>query len=357
MDKKVCVFCGKPPSAKTKEHVIPKWLIELTGSPKRQIQCNFDGSKLISFDQFTFPACKECNEEYSALESSVKLIVLKLLNIKPISPNEISLLLDWFDKVRVGLWLAYRYLYKDKCGIAPRFFIKQRIAQTDRMLGFYFIKGAPQGINFTGASTLLFQFTPSCFILRINELYIQNVVNPFLFSHRLGYPVLADQKYSGLTSTEMEFNLKAPRATPKYPVLPFMQIRPTFSLFQPVINKDLCSVLSEKYTPSEKSRLFMNWDNGLGQIFVEDETIRILQSDYNLEKLRDKIGDFDDPIEHRIIKQNFLIHMRLHELAFKKIQCESQEEKEILKTNLRLVKIEQQGILREIEKQISASQW
>jgi hypothetical protein len=33
---KRCIFCGNPPSAKNKEHVVPKWLIELTGDPKRE---------------------------------------------------------------------------------------------------------------------------------------------------------------------------------------------------------------------------------------------------------------------------------------------------------------------------------
>jgi hypothetical protein len=34
MDK-ICVFCGEKPKSRNSEHVIPQWLIELTGNPKR----------------------------------------------------------------------------------------------------------------------------------------------------------------------------------------------------------------------------------------------------------------------------------------------------------------------------------
>ncbi|QJB40178.1 hypothetical protein HF324_20870 [Chitinophaga oryzae] len=32
---KYCIFCGEQPQSKTKEHIIPKWLIEMTGDPNR----------------------------------------------------------------------------------------------------------------------------------------------------------------------------------------------------------------------------------------------------------------------------------------------------------------------------------
>jgi hypothetical protein len=58
MDK-FCVFCGEKPENKNKEHIIPKWLIELTGNPNRQ--ANFGSvwvpensefsEKVFAFDQ------------------------------------------------------------------------------------------------------------------------------------------------------------------------------------------------------------------------------------------------------------------------------------------------------------------
>ena len=34
--EKRCIFCGKKPSEKNREHIIPRWLIALTGDPKRE---------------------------------------------------------------------------------------------------------------------------------------------------------------------------------------------------------------------------------------------------------------------------------------------------------------------------------
>ena len=75
---KVCVFCGKKPMEKTGEHIIPQWLIKLTGNPKRFGFFGFykenNGLKEMHlvFDQFKFPACEKCNKEY--LEKGVCLV-------------------------------------------------------------------------------------------------------------------------------------------------------------------------------------------------------------------------------------------------------------------------------------------
>ena len=39
---KFCVFCGKKPENKNKEHIIPQWLIKLTGDPNRKINLGVD---------------------------------------------------------------------------------------------------------------------------------------------------------------------------------------------------------------------------------------------------------------------------------------------------------------------------
>lgn len=36
MDK-FCVFCGSKPESKNKEHILPQWLLKLTGDPNREI--------------------------------------------------------------------------------------------------------------------------------------------------------------------------------------------------------------------------------------------------------------------------------------------------------------------------------
>jgi len=95
MPTKFCVFCGKRPEGKNKEHVLPRWLLELTGDPTRPANFGLDLSagseypklRQYAFSQFQFPACENCNQIYSALEGSAKVIVLKLLADEVATPT------------------------------------------------------------------------------------------------------------------------------------------------------------------------------------------------------------------------------------------------------------------------------
>ena len=80
-------FCGKPMTEKSNEHVIPQWLIEMTGDIKRTATFGMDYSKMFDdkigpeniksreypFLRFTFPACQKCNGIYgNGLEANTK---------------------------------------------------------------------------------------------------------------------------------------------------------------------------------------------------------------------------------------------------------------------------------------------
>ena len=153
---KFCVFCGVYPQSKNKEHVLPRWLIEMTGDPKRQAAFGVDFNsetfaiRKFSYDSFTFPACSNCNERFSGLEASVKNICLRLLRWQPLSANDLILFLDWLDKVRVGLWLGYFYLDKNLMGIDPQFHIESRIGRLDRMVAIGRTEGRGLGLSFAG---------------------------------------------------------------------------------------------------------------------------------------------------------------------------------------------------------------
>ena len=108
---KICIFCGKEAQSKNKEHVIPQWLIKHTNRTDKTILINPDTPE-FKFMSFTFPACTACNDKYAKLESAVKPILLDLMDKKTVTPEQINLLLDWFDKVRIGLWLGQLYLEK-----------------------------------------------------------------------------------------------------------------------------------------------------------------------------------------------------------------------------------------------------
>lgn len=194
MDK-FCIFCGARPEEKSAEHVIPKWLIELTGNPKRKAYFGYEHAiqshtrrRTFSFDSLRFPSCASCNQKYSDLESRTKLIIEKMLVSDYLSALEMNTLLDWFDKVRVGLWLGYQYLDGNPAGIKPKFYIEKRIGANDRMLVIFKADTDHQGLTFFGCDLPSFTFTPSCFSIRINNLCFLNMSYNDLFSRRIGFP-------------------------------------------------------------------------------------------------------------------------------------------------------------------------
>jgi hypothetical protein len=99
---KTCIFCGQRPESKTKEHVIPKWLIAMTGDPKRQVSfgtynINNKPPTKLAFDQLTFPACEQCNGEFSDLEGRARNVTERLLEKGHLTSADFNCLLDWLD--------------------------------------------------------------------------------------------------------------------------------------------------------------------------------------------------------------------------------------------------------------------
>ena len=179
-----CVFCGKKPKKQTREHILPQWLIELTGNPKRVVNLgtNFKNGQTISFDwsNFCVPACESCNAEFATLETRAKNHVLKLTARKALSSIEYSDLMDWLDKVRIGVWIGYHFIQGNPTLINPNFHIKSRISKKDRMIAIYPIDSKDTGLNAFGVESLIFHSQPSCFALRINNILI---LNTFLITY------------------------------------------------------------------------------------------------------------------------------------------------------------------------------
>lgn len=192
--RRFCVFCGKQPEDKNNEHVIPRWLIEITGDPKRLIQIGpFINREEIferfAFDQFRFPACSSCNYAYAEFESRSKSIMEKLLRLGSASAEDFDAILDWFDKVRVGLWLGYHQLLdKNFWGISPNYYISDRIGTTNRLLLIYRTEGARPRVNFAGIGLPAFALSPTCFTLIVNDLFFVNIATDFLLARRAGLP-------------------------------------------------------------------------------------------------------------------------------------------------------------------------
>lgn len=201
---KLCVFCGVKPNEKTKEHVIPGWLMRLTGSDTREVFLGVrysDGPDKLkihrhSLNRYTFPACHECNQRYATLEALAKPVCEKLIEEKDVSPVELEILFHWLDKVRVGLWLAGRAVGTNIFKATdPRFHIAHRIGQADRWARLTLLpQEVGNGLTYAGVGTPLFGSMPSAFSLRINRLIIQNASSPRLISRWMGLPYPATRR-------------------------------------------------------------------------------------------------------------------------------------------------------------------
>lgn len=190
---KFCVFCGKPPVDKNREHIIPQWLIKYTERGKMPVVkvMEPDGTlkPKISYMNFTMPACEACNEEFSQLEGLVKPILLNILAGKPVSAREISLFLDWMDKVRLGLRLSMVYLQNGLNQEPPHTFIKQRTGYADRMLIIEKIKPQPDvRLAFPDTHTRFFKTAAQSFQFIIDNYVFTNASAPFIVSSKLGFP-------------------------------------------------------------------------------------------------------------------------------------------------------------------------
>jgi len=185
---KFCVFCGEKPTKKTKEHVIPQWLIKMTEHHGRQTAFGqVDGERIVfPWKKYTFPACKTCNEKYSELEGKIKVVIEKLLDFDELSQIDINNLLDWFDKVRIGLWLGQSLINGEE--LNPKFYINQRIGISDRLLIINRSFENYKCIVFSGTNSLAFKYTPSCFSLTINNLTFVNYSSAMLLTKNMGFP-------------------------------------------------------------------------------------------------------------------------------------------------------------------------
>jgi hypothetical protein len=277
MSKAFCIFCGKKPASKTKEHVLPKWLITMTAGLKTQ--GNF-GRSLLSpekqfifpFDKFTFPSCKECNQRGSILESKAKVIIEKLCANRPLSAADFHILLNWFDKLRIGLWQGYYYLNNNPARIEPLFHIEQRTMIHDRTLSIIKLPVSNVDLSFRGCDQISFFYTPSAFSIIINCYCFINISYPFLISKELGYPYPRDAflRCDGLVDY-LVGNGTGKLATPEVlKLIPFSN-----TTIMQCIFSQLKNIGGYIYKNNYINNNSMDYDNGIGAIFIkqDDETI------------------------------------------------------------------------------------
>ncbi|GEM_PF-1108351 len=272
---KFCVFCGQKPTQKTNEHIIPRWLIELTGDPNRQATFgpywNEKSKKIdfaiFSFDQFQFPACDECNSKYSILENKAKVVIQSLLSNAPLSSNDMHTLLSWLDKVRIGLWLGSYYLHRKVSLIEPHMFIESRTDQTDRLVFIYKSNSQGKRVNFPGVISPTFQFLPCCFTLIINNIALFNMATDFLLSRRLGLPYPSEVEWSEWPY--LKFDMTKGRERVMLPLL-----RKSFSpkctqIYQPMFKREeVRQSVKELYDTEYAKSIALDHSNGIGKVFT-----------------------------------------------------------------------------------------
>lgn len=267
MDK-FCIFCGERPVSKTKEHILPQWLLNITGDPKRPLKLHFPYSgeespaREIAFDALHFPACLECNNEFSAYENRAKQVVEKMLQHAPLSASDFDTLLGWLDKVRVGLWLGFLYLGKNPFSVTPKFHIAKRTNTKDRALVIYRADDQRTGLHFQGINVPMFHHFPSCFTLVINEFYLFNVSADFLLARRLGFP------YPEQAALQEDGKISV-RIQPSRERIMLPPIRLSFSkagteIYQPMFSNEVLKDQPEVYGTDYVQNMSMDWNNGIG---------------------------------------------------------------------------------------------
>jgi hypothetical protein len=168
------------------------WLLRATGDPNRRIKIETDpisGEDIIRpASSFHFPACRTCNESYGKkLEARAKKAMEALFLGKSLQVSQCYQLLDWLDKVRIGLWLAYNTLHKEL--FEPNFRIDQRLGKKDRIA---IISVDPQdsakGFWIGGTDNNIFRTSQAGLYLRINNIRIISMSFENLISRFAGMP-------------------------------------------------------------------------------------------------------------------------------------------------------------------------
>jgi hypothetical protein len=244
-----------------------------TGDPNRKAFFGFDIPKrklrVYSFDSFKFPSCDQCNNLFAMLEANAKRILTDILDEAPLDSMDWHIFLDWLDKIRIGLWLGYFYLNKNRARIRPKFHITARIGTRDRFVIIYRARTSHKGINIIGGDSLGFQYMPSCFTLRVNNYFFFNVSNFGLVNRRLGYPFPKRARHEP-DFINVGFDIVKGFERTRYPV-----VRKNFAaggsfLCQAIFKEEMQTPgISDLFNTEYVKSNSIAWDKGFGAIFQE----------------------------------------------------------------------------------------
>ena len=269
---KLCIFCGKRPESKNLEHVLPQWLIRETGDPKRIIPLGPDWRsgtlRRFSFDQLKFPACSKCNISFSSFEQQAKNVVIEMLGENSLNARSFDIFLTWLDKIRVGLWLGYRYLDGDLYGITPKYYINQRIRNKDRMVLIYKADDSRKGIIFMLVNTPFFAHAPTCFVITINQFYFVNVSTDFLLSRRLGLPFPRKKMMAKFDPDVTVLDMQEGLERILMPLLRLSYNTNCTEIYQPIISREIKEWMRRDIYQRAYIKRFFNYSR-IGRLLIK----------------------------------------------------------------------------------------
>lgn len=336
-DKKLCIFCGEPLINKTKEHILPQWLLKHTGDPKRQfglgLDCKTGIERKFAANQFTSPACLKCNESYGkGLEELASPLIKRLSNREDLLASEYKTILDWFDKIRIGLWLAHRYLDENSYDINPNFHIDQRIEAKDRILLIYPCNSEKKGLSPIGTKTPIFSCMSSCIGIRINGIFCINASDDFLISSGVGFPypkkvIQIDNQSHGIEKMKLKSNIS-------YPPFKFNFYKPSVYVAQAKVSAKIYNKHKDIYQKIINPMYRQKNNDNLGSNIIE------VQNQINFKSDNEKIY-FGDINNHETVYNWQMSHQVLELQQFLQktsVFSNSQFPKEIIRAHSVLTK-------------------
>jgi hypothetical protein len=280
--EKFCIFCGNPPINKNREHLLPKWLIEMTGNSNRLgtfgpiYENDTLELKHFPFNKFVLPSCYKCNHEFGLkIEGKAKEKLRDLLDKKPLSMTDLNLLLTWFDKIRIGSALTTLYHLKNPYKTTPPFFINDGSMTRDRMLLVFKSKYEFDSLNVFGIGTNFIINYPICIGLIINNYGFINISKTFLLHRAFGlpFPEIDPMYLEGDSDGNYEIKLlKAISNRIGYPVLDYEYNLNCTEILQPIISDKIIKIneASILYGQSRYEYIFGKKSSQYGEFFYRD---------------------------------------------------------------------------------------
>lgn len=196
----------------------------------------------------------------------------------------LNILSDWFDKVRIGLWLAYNQFFdRNYWGVNPNFYIADRIGTSDRAILIYRVAPPQKRVNFVGMNTPAFAHSPTCFGLLINDLYFVNVSTDFLVTKRAGlpYPKSISTRWDDRLLVTVPFLTGSEEL--RFPILDLGQDKRCVVIAQPIFEKYL--PLSQESYESEYVKAITLISGRAKPILQKSNFVMVYPSDESLDWL------------------------------------------------------------------------